>query len=313
MLTLLSKTPASWQSWLVATTPSAYELAKDIILPLTLAALAAFVAWWIFIIETKRDKKKEIKLERQQERDKLSYFSIMIRTIIDDVEYQNNALKEFSDQISIDPLQIPMMTYLSLNNLRRITFDLDLEKYLLAYVSYFDRDRQQAVREFNTMSGSLDVLFEIFKSLPEQLEKSHGYDHSRKEKFQEIQTTAHNLLGPLTIRLQTTAPAVANELGAIGLKFFSAAASPYDLKLYYDLFFVPFNKFATKYVGRGMAEDALIAELATLTRDGKQVYLQIIQENKAIAQNFLDQVNTITDAIADLKEASSRLNENFTN
>jgi|GEM_PF-1936505 len=288
-----------------------YDFSKDFILPILLAILAAYAAYYIFIKEGKRDKIKEGQIQIQEESDKLNYLSVMVQDIISTSEQQGEHILAFVEELKTNPLDIPLLTFLSINNLRRITVDLNLEKYLLSYVSHFAEDRPKAIKEFNEVIASIDMLHEIFKSIPEQLIKAVNYDYERRIRIQEIHSKAHNLLGPLTIKLNATDMKVADELGTIGNKYMAGFTSSYDLRYFYNEFFIPFNAFATQYIGKGRPEDIELQELAILTRDGKQNFLHAISENETFRDQFFEDYERVKDAIESLKKSSARLKSNF--
>ena len=288
-----------------------YDFIKDFILPVSLAIIAAYAAFYIFIKEGKRDKIKEDQVQAQEELDKLNYLSFMVQDIISTSEQQSEHILAFVEELKTNPLDIPLLTFLSINNLRRITVDLNLEKYLLSYVSHFAEDRPKAIKEFNEIIASIDMLHEIFKSIPEQLIKAVNYDYERKTRIQEIHAKAHNLLGPLTIKLNATDIKVANEFGALGNKYMAGFTSSYDLRYFYNEFFIPFNAFATRYLGKGRPEDPELQELAILTRDGKQNFAHAISENETFRDQFLEDYQRVKDTVESLKLASVRLRPNF--
>ena len=289
-----------------------YNLSKDFLLPVLLALLASYMVYWVFVKETKRDKQKEEDVEIQQQKDNLQFFSNIIASSTRTSEQQNEYLKEFVTLLDSDHVNFHLLTFISLNDLRRVTEDLNLEKYLLAYVNYYNGDRKASIKEFNEIITSVDFLHEILKQIPLQLQKAQEFDTERKLKFQRQFEAAFNLTAKIVVDLQSSDVETSEEMSKLGDAFqTSHPGNNYDLEFYYTHFFVPFNDFAISYILSGKPDNLDIKELGILTRDGKQSYLHILSENQTLAKDFKEQNELITSAIIELKKHAKRLTENF--
>lgn len=289
-----------------------YDFSKDFLLPVFLALLASYVAYWVFVKETKRDKQKGEDAEIQQQKDNLQFFSNIIASGIRTSEQQNEYLKEFVTLLDSDRVNFHLLTFMSLNDLRRVTDDLDLEKYLLAYVNYYNEDRKASIKEFNEIITTVDFLHEIFKQIPSQLQKAQEFDTERKLKFQRQFEAALNLIAKIVVDLQSSDIDTSDEMAKLGDAFQAAhPGNNYDLDFYYTHFFVPFSDFAVSYILSGKPDNLDIKELAILTRNGKQSYLHIVSENQTLGEDFKAQNELIASAIIELKKHAKRLIENF--
>ncbi|WP_316758585.1 hypothetical protein [Pedobacter aquatilis] len=147
-----------------------YEIGKDFILPIVIAGAAAYMVYWGFVKETKRDKKKELDAEKQRQQDKLYYFSNCVKSIHAISRDQNSAYLKFAETKAENAGAIQQITFLSLNELRRLTFDLPLEEYMLAYANNYGTNRKEAIREFNQIIIRIDMLYDAFTNIKKALQ-----------------------------------------------------------------------------------------------------------------------------------------------
>jgi len=289
-----------------------YDLFKDFILPIGLALLASYMVFWIFVKETNRDKQKEKSVEFQQQKDNLQFFSNIVNSVIKTSEQQNSYILEFVDLYVTDQVTFHLLTFIPLNDMRRVTEDLDLEKYLLAYVNFFAEDRRASINEFNEIIITIDFLHAILKAMLLQLQKAQDFDAERKANLQSQYEAAHSLTAKLLLKFRESDEEIFDEMVRLGDDLQSAyPGNNYDLDYYYSKFFVPFNDFAVSYIQSSKQVDLDVNELAMTTRNGKQYYLQIKSENESLAEDLKGQHASIKKAIEELKSHTARLNENF--
>ncbi|KQM77973.1 hypothetical protein ASE74_16415 [Pedobacter sp. Leaf216] len=287
-----------------------YDVWKDFVLPITLAGLAAYMVYWGFIKETQRDKKKELEAEEQRQRDKLYYFSNSVKSIHAISRDQNEANSVFAESQAKNPIEVQQITYLSLNELRRMTSDLPLEEFMLAYANYYGSDRKNAVREFNQIIIRIDMLYEAFKNTKLHYEMTQDLEQNAKSKLMQHFGLVHTLVAIISDSFRKSAPPLAYEIDQIARAFQSEQANP-SVEFCYHHFFIPFNKFAVKYISTGLPEKALLQELAIQTRDAKAVFEQMIRENRRLSEDFKNKYNSVKPVIEDLEKHAKRLLDDF--
>ena len=149
---------------------TAYDAWKDFILPILIALFAAYMVYWAFVKETQRDKEKEQEAEIQLRRDKLTYFANLVKNIISFSEQMNDLILKFVEEQQKDPVGVKTLFLFSLNEYRRITTDLQLESYMLAYVNHYKGDRKVVIREFNNIVVRIDMLYGNYRKMEPHLE-----------------------------------------------------------------------------------------------------------------------------------------------
>jgi hypothetical protein len=287
-----------------------YDVWKDFVLPIIIAGVAAYMAYWVFIKETKRDKKKEIETEKQRQQDKLYYFSNSVKSIHAISRDQNEANLVFAKSQAENPSQVQQIAYLSLNEFRRICSDLPLEEFMLAYANYYGSNRKEAIREFNQIIIRIDVLYEAFKNTKEHYRMTQDLEQHAKLTLMEHFRMAHTLATMLSDNFKKSAPDLAYEINQIARAFQSEQASR-NVEFCYHHFFIPFNNFAVKYLSAGLPETSLLQQLAIQTRDGKSVYEQMVRENKGLSEDFKKKYDSLKPVIEDLKKHTKQLLADF--
>ncbi|MGZ4072715.1 MAG: hypothetical protein ACXVDZ_04335 [Bacteroidia bacterium] len=287
-----------------------WDLGKDYVLPIILASGAAYMAYYIFVKETKRDKTKEDERKKQDQIDKLFFFSTLVGNAIDSAVQQKDNIKEHIRNVKKDDVNFHIITWISVNDIRRITQELNLEEYLLAYTNYYDGDRKATVKEFMNIISGIDYLQEVFEQIPNSLELAQKYDDERKTTIASLFAKSYNLLGDLFIYLQQNSPSEYAILNEIMKKFHEN--KPDDLskvEFYNEYFFIPINDFCVKNLKPEEQILEQFKELAILTRDCKQTFNQIKFENNRINAELFDDFKTICKTIKDLNEYSKRILE----
>lgn len=294
----------------ISDTFSFYDVCKDFILPIIIAGVAAYMVYWAFVKETKRDKEKELEAEKQRQQDKLYYFSNAVKSIHAISRDQNAANLAFAETQTSNPGELKRIAYISLNELRRMTTDLPLEEFMLAYANYYGSNRKEAIREFNQIIVRIDLLYAAFKNTKRHYEMSQDLEQNFKFKYMEHFRMAHTLVAMISDNIRKSAPVLAYEIDQIARSFQSKDENP-DIKFCYHRFFIPFNKFAVNYVGAGLPETTLLQQLAIQTRDGKSIYEQLVRENKRLAEEFIEKYNSLKPVIEDLEKHAKRLLVDF--
>lgn len=285
---------------------------KDILLPITLAGFAAYIAYFIFVEEMKEDRKREERKKQEENRDKLIYFSTLVRACIKDSITQKDNIKNHIREINKDDINYHTMNFVVLNDFKRIAEILNLEDYLLAYTNHYYDDRIGSIQEFKQIVKSIDFLFEIFRGIPKQLELGQQYDYERKRQFQDLFSTGYNISGDLMLKTRYTNNAMYSDLENLMLEFSNNhPGNNYDITFYYNYFFIPFNDYAIKYMTTNPNFSTEIQELAVCTRDGKQLFNFIKSENRNKGIDLFHDFKITYKTILSLKKASERLLDNF--
>lgn len=289
-----------------------WDLSKNIFLPILIASGAAYMAYFIFVKETDRDKEKENGKQAQARHDKLLYFSALIKSVLHNSVQQKNNLQELIKKIEKDNIEFHLMTQIPLYDHKRIVETLDLENYLLSYTNYYIENREASVKEFKGIMSSIDFLYDQFMQIIDQRLKSQTFDHERKQNVQEIFERSHKALGILMVVFERRDDKYSKEFFEIFQTFNeNHPGNNYDLTYYNNSFFSPFNKFCISFLSDEHVISQPILDLANGSRNGMQVYNQIKSENDTAKEDLTTQLQLIDQTISELEKYSKNLLTDF--
>jgi len=286
-----------------------WGLAKDFLLPLALAFLATYTALRIFFMETRRDQAKEIQRKIEERRDKLLYLSMMVHSCIKVAEKQAGNIKAFIEKVQTDDISFHEMSFVTLNDLKRVSEVLNLELYMLAYVNTYTEDRKRSIKEFKDMISCNDYLLGIFIGITEQLAKAQDYDYKRKLAYKEKFDTTFKELSDMMNEWKGPQP-LANEIQEIYQDFEkNEPGDRYNLQYPFDYFFVPYAALFDKYLNNLFLTDQQYHDLAHHLNQGIQTFNHIKSQNKVLGDQLAGDYEQIQVTIADMKKNARNLLE----
>lgn len=285
-----------------------YELGKDYLLPICIAILAAWIVYFVFLRETKRDKQNEEIKKKNESEDKLLYLSALIDNIIKFSFIQNKFLKEYINKINADDTIFYPLAIVPYNDVTRVSIELNLEEYLLAYTNHYNIDRKASVKEFKLMITSIDILHKHLEQLTETIRTALDHNTKAKSKLEILFKESHSLAGNLMETLRISHIIHYAELEKIYSNFQSNFKDPNDLNYFYNAFFVPVNNFCVDRLHIGMKE---IKDLAIATRDSKGLFLQIKSQNQNLKEVILDDQKQISETATELKNIAKKILTDF--
>lgn len=282
-----------------------WDLFKDFILPISLALGAAWMAYFIFILESNRDKLREENKKNQEKSDKLMFFASLVQGALKVTKQQNENIKTYIKSVRENDIELPPLEMVPLNDLHRIS-QINLEVYLLAYTNEFKSERKFAINEFKDIIECVDFFDEIYKNIFSMMEKAIVFDYERKLKFQEIFHQSFQLLGNIYYEMARH-EAYLPELNKLNIAFQDNRKDNYDITFYNDYFFEPFNQF---FVDKFLLEEkpsTNILDFAQLTRDGMQLFKEIKNKNNSVAQDLENDTIRIDKTIGEFETYSKRI------
>ncbi|MBS1523011.1 MAG: hypothetical protein JST50_18565 [Bacteroidetes bacterium] len=289
---------------------SLYDFAKDFFIPISIAVMAACIAYYIFIRETKRDKQNELNSRLTEQKDKLTYFTILIKRTLKISEIQKNFLKDYIRKIGADDINFHMINYVPIDDLRRIVENTNLEAYMLAYSNKFSFDRKAAIEQYQKISSNVDFLFSAFKGLMDQIRKAQDNDQERKITYKELFYSGYDILGEIEFKLRINKRWHDIFIG-IRNNYFNSYVNDYDLNFFQNFYFVPFYKFCADYNSSNMPLIEELVNLEVTTSKGIHLFKHIKAENRRLKRDLIENFRRIAESIIDLKKISKPLLVDF--
>lgn len=147
----------------------------------------------LFIIAFYRDKRKESKKEGKTKTEKLRYLASLVNSSLKTAKSNCLELEETIIFFINEPLKFHLIKWTVYYDIKRIVDKLNLEDYYIAYITQFDK-RKDNIVIYQRMITSLDTLFEMFNELIKQAERASTHDFERKKIINVLGDEIHILI-----------------------------------------------------------------------------------------------------------------------
>jgi len=129
--------------------------------------MGTITAFFIFLLESKREKRKIKDEKKENYKSALIYFKLLLENIIKTTHKQVLAYHEHAVQIKERPLEFNLLRLFISKDVERILNKLDQERLFQAYLQEFGNS-VEVIKEFQSVFSILDY----FHSISNQVEKS---------------------------------------------------------------------------------------------------------------------------------------------
>ncbi len=282
-----------------------WNVIKDFVIPIGIALFAAWGAYQIFVLESRRDNRKDQerkdqeKQKEQEEKDeerneKLLYFASLIKSCLElSISLKNN-LKEYIRKIKMLINPIPPMGLRASNDLIRVAENMDLENYMLAFTHRFSAEKKESLVKFRKIIGCVDYFNFMYKQIKDKTIDFNNRHYERQIKFFDYYKQGFPLTNQISMILQI------HNAESEAYKEFSIIATKYTemnkskeldhIEFIQKYFNIPYNDFCKRYlrfidqVGRSE-----LSQLEVITMDGIKMYEEIHYEFGAYKERlFID-------------------------
>ncbi len=246
--------------------------------------LAIFFSYLIYVGSIRKDEQAQKKSHQQQTKDVLIYFQSLVKNVISTLKIQIAKLEEYIAQTNSDSLNIGPLTYLPLFQLTRIAEGDSIDRILAAYIERFPGE--ESVKEFSEIVAIVEYFYGQLLQLPEEIKRALNYDFESKTKYQTLFQQCYGLLGRYMLDKDPTHPTPGSATLALVMQDFKDNYTDnYDLAHFYKYFFIPVNR-ALYQLLNGIEDDPIFVELIHLTRDGRQLFEYIQNQNLEFAKSL---------------------------
>ncbi len=234
----------------------------------------------------KNDKRKEDQHKLDFQKEKLKYLQSLMRSIRTGLEVQIQHLLPFAATIKADPLNIPLLTFVPLNELTRLVHKINQEDYYHSYLGEFG-DHQSVIDEFRDIISTMNYFDAYINQIKSVLEKSVQYDHERKLKLKELFDKIKQAIIALLIDndIQQSEKEYWQQSKHLMETFDNAdkaAEGKTDLRFYYENMIEPLQTILSQFESKF---DRL-APLVIDTVNAINLYHNILLQNDSVANDF---------------------------
>lgn len=268
------------------------------------AGIGSGVTVWVLYKTFKYDKRKEEEKRIQFQQEKIRYLQSLLRIILENLKVQIENYKTFALNIKSNPLELPLLSEVTLNELKRIVHQIDQEDYYHSYLGEFG-DSKEIVDEFRNIISILNYFDGNIDNYKSSLEKSFHFDHERKLELKRIvenamDKTAGHLIDNKLLQNETEFLEFLNNLM---LEFHSSATSQSDLKFYFENFVEKMKVGLIKFMKDIPEAHLLIIEMKKAT----YLYNDIQLQNKNVSTDFLNLKSEMMDFYPKLEKNCKRI------
>ena len=153
---------------------------QDFFKDLISALIGTLSALLIFYLTLRHDKKKDQKLEKQQNLRRLNYLSNLVTSVKNQTITFKNNLDKNIENFNDDKLHFHQMVKNPNSSLHRLDEIINDENYFLAY---FQEYGETNVKKYNNMSLQIDYFIAQEKQVYEMNEAAQKFDYNRKAAF----------------------------------------------------------------------------------------------------------------------------------
>lgn len=241
------------------------------------AAIGSGVTIWALYRTFKYDQKKEEQDKVQFQKEKVRYFQSIIAAINTDLEEQILHYKSYAESIKQDPIDLPFLTKIPLNEVDRIVNKINHENYYHAYLDEFGDD-SATINEFRAIISTINYFDGNLEVIKTSLDKSINFNNERHITLKSMIDMAIDDAAELINNQQifSNYKPLWNFINEHMIGFQTKKVENYSLQFYFENFLEPMKQELVKYA-----------------KDIPEVHRYITQLKKAITLYHIVQLHNL--------------------
>jgi hypothetical protein len=272
------------------------------------ALIGAGVSLVVLLLTVFWERWKTSAEKKELRQKKLIYCAALIKPIISYSEKQIENIKQFAESIKNNPLEFPLLKFAPKSDIEKFIQHVDEETLFDSFTTKY-RPYSKSVRTFKTITSTISYQNLQMDQVLEMVKSSQSLDYERKIKFKNSMKAATELAAnAIADQTMQQYPDLLKLLDSSLFEFLSKRESPSDIKYAHDAFVDP--------VIKGIVENQYYhipvgGKIANHLHDASEVYHDIILQMDSVRDDFVHIAEAYEKANAGLKEASSKLLEDF--
>ena len=268
------------------------------------AAIGTGATIWALYRTFKNDKHREEIKRLEFQKEKIKYLQSLIRSVQTGLHEQILHFKSYAEKIKQNPIELPLLTVIPLNELERIVHKIDQEDYYHSYLGEFG-DNQTIIDEFRDIISTLNYFDGNLTIIKSSLQKSFEFDHERKVSLKNMiekasDDAASTLIDPEISKAHRDFWDLINNLM---LEFHSKKPEKADLQFHHDNFVEPLKQGLLKFTKTLPFAHYLIIQLKNST----VLYFSIQTHNLQVAEDFENWYTVMSEEYQKLLNRINRL------
>ncbi|AVR46027.1 hypothetical protein C7S20_12610 [Christiangramia fulva] len=267
------------------------------------AGIGSGVTVWALYRTFKHDKKKEEEKRIQFQQEKIKYLQSLLRIILQNLKIQIENYKTFALAIESDLFNLPLLSEVTLNELKRIVHQIDQEDYYHSYLGEFGHSKE-IVDEFRNIISLLNYYDGNIQNYKTSLEKSFSFDYDRKIELKTIVENAMDRTAGHLIESELQNEKEFLEfMNNLMIEFHNKATSSSDLKFYFENYVEKMKKGLIHFMRDIPQAHLLMIEMKKAT----YIYNDIQLQNKNVSNDFMGLYSEMMDYYPKLEKNTERI------
>jgi len=229
---------------------------------------------WLYNKQSKKQKAEEVKIYKQQQEEKLIYFSMLLEKIANVINTMQENIKQSINLIDIDNTNFYALTVVPLEDLDRVSNKLNLEEYLLVYIKHSKSN--DSIKNFQNIISLVDSTYHLLLNLEKTTEKAGRVNFEEGQKVANISSKLRDLIRPLSVGRTTLPTDTVLELHKIFGDHFSNSKG--ELKDVKNHFFAPINNLILTLMHSSSLITTEMEILAVTSLDGMEAFSSLERE-----------------------------------
>ena len=291
-----------------------YSIVKDFLFPLFLAIISAITAYYLFFRQILNDNQKIIEHKKEELKNKLTYFSLIVHNAIHNSKEQNENLKTLISELKEIEIDSRPQFIAPITDLKFIAEKIDTENYLLSFLEYYSSGNKiENAGKFKTIIDSCGMIYQIFLQNDKFLEDKLKLDSEGKIKFSAIVNDCADLLGKCLHKMNKEKNPLFSELikihNDINEKMYSYGED--FIRGQYYLIVQPCLKLLDSWNEKHIVFDEDLGNLWIASKDGFHLYSNMLRNNKLLLTHLINNFDSVKDLLIDIETSSQQLRKDF--
>lgn len=291
-----------------------YNLIKDFLFPLFLALISVITAYYFFFRQILNDNQKMIERKKEELKDKLTYFSLIVHNAIQNSKEQNKNLRTLITELEGIEIDSRPQFIAPITDLKNIVKKIDIENYLLSFLEYYSSGNKiENAGKFKTIIDSCGMIYQIFLQNDKFLEDKLKLDSEGKIKLSAMVNECANLLGKCLHKMHEEKNPLFPEFIKINDDANRKMNSYGDefLRGQYYLILKPCLALLDLWNTRHIAFDEDLGSLWITTKDGVELYNNMLRNNILLLNHLKINFEEVENLVIDIETSSQQLREDF--
>ena len=266
--------------------------------------LAIYVSLIIYQFSNRKEKNEQQARQKQETRDILLYFKEVVRNILKISEKQVSNMEIFVKTVKINEIDLPLLSFLPIYNLKRIAEGESLDRILIAYIREFPGEG--SIKEFGNLISGIEYVYNQFVMLPDEMRRGKDYDYERKLNYQKYFRECYSMLGHYMVEPHPSL----QEQGIFDIqtmldKLRENHNDNAEIEVYHNFFFVPLNKIMVNLID--LNPNQMVMRLASISRDAIQLFEAIKKHNSEFADSQHVLIPGLIKSIAEINANAKKI------